>query len=104
MNWQILTVFLFAALAGPVCAAAPVYNEPGVIEGESLKGQHPADGTIHLMPYTYSTRRDAPGEFSGDSDLLWCTDGAPSREQMEVNIPCTCAFADLFSVKECVEF
>jgi hypothetical protein len=86
-NWRILAVFLMAILEGPLGADVPVYNAPGVIEGESLKGEHPAVGNFSHLPYAYSTRREAPGVFSGDSELLWCTDGGPSREQMEVNIP-----------------
>jgi hypothetical protein len=89
MNSRILTVFLFAALAAPGCADAPVYHEPDVIEGESLKGvAHPGNGDFGHIPSVLSTKQDMPGVFSGDSELFWRTDHGPrGQEKMEVDIP-----------------
>jgi hypothetical protein len=66
------------------------YNEPGVIEGEWLKGvpHPPGDGDFAHMPYPKPTQQDAPDVFSGNRELFWGTDYGPtSHEQMEVNIP-----------------
>jgi hypothetical protein len=93
--WLSLYAALFAAgmlisrAEAPQDSSVAAYNEPGVIEGESLKpAAHPTLAGIYgHAPYPYSTLHDAPGVFSGDSELIWCTDGPPSREQMEVNVP-----------------
>ena len=80
----------FAVLGLLLRADSPAkpFNEPGVIEGESLKGVSHPDGEFAHMPYPLSTQQDAPGVFSGDSELFWRTDHGPtSKEQMEVNIP-----------------
>jgi hypothetical protein len=66
------------------------YNEPGVIEGEWLKGvaHPPSDGDFAHMPYPKPTLQDAPDVFSGNRELFWGTDHGPtSHEEMEVNIP-----------------
>jgi hypothetical protein len=84
IGWAIL-----GAQSGHADTSPATYNEPGVIEGESLKpAAHPVTpGNYGSAPYVYSTRQDAPGVFSGDSELIWCTDGPPSRVQAEVDIP-----------------
>jgi hypothetical protein len=65
-------------------------TDSGMIEGESLKPvAHPAtEGDFAHAPYAYSTKAEAPGVFSGDSELMWRTDHGPaSKEMMEVNVP-----------------
>ncbi len=66
------------------------YNEPGVIEGESLKpvAHPPSDGYFNTASCAALTQQDAPDVFSGNRELDWETDrGWWAHEQMEVNIP-----------------
>jgi hypothetical protein len=72
----------------PQVPTAATYNEPGVMEGESLKPVlHPGPDFGHV-PYPLSMQHDAPGVFSGDAVLFWRTDWGPAgKEQMEINIP-----------------
>jgi hypothetical protein len=96
LGFTAIFLFLFAWICGNSQASTPFtpdpipakYNEPGVIEGESLKGVSRKDGDFAHLPYAVSTQEDAPDVFSGNRILFWGTDhGATSKEQMELNIP-----------------
>jgi hypothetical protein len=90
IDMVILRLLAVAVLAlGAEGTSWATYNEPGVIEGESLKVvPHPGNGDFGHIPSVLSTQKDMPGVFSGDSELFWRTDHGPTgQEKMEVDIP-----------------